>query len=57
MFFTSLYMKVKQWLQYLTAPNDNNVVDEKNLEQIMTMTEVDVPSESESEAYGYNEFY
>ena len=55
MFFTSLYIKVKQLVEYFTKPTPNN--DSKNLDQIITITEVDMPSESESEGYGYNEFY
>ena len=54
MFLTSIYIKLKNWWDYMTASND---VDDKDLEKIIITTEVDMPSESETDHKPYNDYY
>ena len=54
MFLTSLYIRLKNWWENMTKPN---VIDDRTLEKIIITTEVDMPSESETDHKPYNDYY
>ena len=53
MILTSIYIKLRNWWDYMTATN----VDNKKLDETIIITEVDMPSDSETDHKPYNDYY